>query len=171
MNLVRGYENIPGPSVKYVMDYLKSKKAWLDGVVISGGEPTIHPFSLLAMLDSIKAIGLPVCLHTNGLSEGLIERLLDEDLVRLVAMDIKGPWGKYPQLTGVSDFNTDPEVVEAQFAKNFSLAMAYPDRFYFRTTLVPSLTEEDLVMVRGYLPEGFTLVEQPFRLPVRREAA
>ena len=69
---------------------LQSLAGWLDGVCVTGGEPTLHP-DLPNLLTAIKALGLPVKLDTNGTRPQVLRFLVTEGLVDFVAMDIKGP--------------------------------------------------------------------------------
>ena len=80
-----------------VFDFLKKRKGFLDGVVISGGEPTLKK-GLASFCNKIKRIGYPVKLDTNGSRPRVIKRLVDEGLVDYIAMDIKTDPFYYPQL-------------------------------------------------------------------------
>lgn len=71
-----------------VYRFLEGRRTFLDGVVISGGEPTIYP-GLKSLLKKIKEIGYPVKLDTNGSNPSEIKKLIDEGLVDYIAMDIK----------------------------------------------------------------------------------
>ncbi len=71
-----------------IYTFLESRKGFLDVVVISGGEPTIHD-DIESVCKNIKALGYPVKLDTNGSSPSVIKNLIDEGLVDYIAMDIK----------------------------------------------------------------------------------
>jgi len=71
-----------------VHDFLKKRKKFLNGVVISGGEPTIHQ-DLIFLCEKIKQMGYPVKLDTNGSRPRVIQRLIDQGLVDYIAMDVK----------------------------------------------------------------------------------
>jgi len=83
-------KNNPPLSLKEnkVYSFLESRKCFLDGVVISGGEPTIHD-DIESVCRNIKALGYPVKLDTNGSNPSVIKNLIDEGLVDYIAMDIK----------------------------------------------------------------------------------
>jgi len=88
-DLVRG--TLPQPAYldeKMVYDFLERSKAFLEGVVISGGEPTLKK-DLIPLCEKIKQIGYSVKLDTNGSQPQVMKRLIDEGLVDYVAMDIK----------------------------------------------------------------------------------
>lgn len=71
-----------------VLAFLKSRAGWLDGVVVSGGEPTIQP-DLKTFLQKIKNLGLAIKLDTNGTNPDVLIDLIDSQLVDFVAMDVK----------------------------------------------------------------------------------
>jgi len=72
-----------------VYDFLKSHKPFLDGVVISGGEPTLHDKDLMSICQRVKALGYPVKLDTNGSRPDVIQEIIRNKLVDYLAMDIK----------------------------------------------------------------------------------
>jgi pyruvate formate lyase activating enzyme len=144
-----------------IKTYLRDRAGWLDGVTVTGGEPTTVP-GLAALLFDIRQSGLPVKLDTNGMRPGMVRELLDLGLVDVFAVDVKGPFAKYPALTGhaVSEI-----AARANLERIFGLAVARPEAFYFRTTQVPGLTDDDLAIARGYLPPNFTLTIQKYVPP------
>ena len=83
----------PGLEEKEVLDFLKTRRGTLDGVTITGGEPTIQD-DLASFIKKIKKLGFVIKLDTNGSQPQIIKALLDEKLLDFVAMDIKGPLGK-----------------------------------------------------------------------------
>ena len=97
-NLVK-YEEKP-LSFEYVRSFLESRRKVIDGVVICGGEPTIHP-SLPLFCRWLKGMGFKVKLDTNGGNPQMLESLISSGLIDFVAMDIKAPWRKYLQITRV----------------------------------------------------------------------
>jgi len=78
----------PFSTEKGVYDFLDSRKAFLDGVVISGGEPTLQK-DLVSLCEKVKNMGYPVKLDTNGSRPRVIKQLIDNGLVDYIAMDIK----------------------------------------------------------------------------------
>ena len=81
-----------------VFDYLEKRKNLLDGIVISGGEPTVQR-GLVNFIERVKKIGLLVKLDTNGSNPAIIKKLIDEGLVDYVAMDIKNVFDEYENVT------------------------------------------------------------------------
>ena len=149
-----------------IESYLTNRARWIDGVVITGGEATITP-GLVDLIKDIRALGMPVKMDSNGMKPDVIKQLLDDNLVELFAVDVKGPYQKYPVLTGGT---TSAEEAETNLHQIFDLAMQFPDNFLFRITKVPVLTEEDIQTAESYLPDGFTLKHQEY-VPPRREHA
>ena len=83
------YETLSWP---FIRERFQTLRGWLDGVCVSGGEPTLHP-DLPDLLAAIKALGFPVKLDTNGTRPKVLHFLVDEKLVDFVAMDVKAPAG------------------------------------------------------------------------------
>ncbi len=81
-------EERPDVAVGEVLDYLARRNGWLDGVVVTGGEPTLHA-GLPSFLREVKALGYRVKLDTNGTNPVMLGRLIAEGLVDFVAMDVK----------------------------------------------------------------------------------
>jgi pyruvate formate lyase activating enzyme len=149
-----GHEDIP---LRYVMDRLAELKGWVDGVCITGGEPTIHP-RLPALMAEIKGAGLLVKLDTNGSNPHVLRSLVERGLVDCVAMDVKAPLEevRYARATGVP---TDLKKVQESicFLKKGSV------EYYFRTTVVPALhKEEDLLTLARHLSGSSSLTLQNF---------
>ena len=80
-----------------VLSYLERRKGFLDGLVISGGEPTLHS-DLVPFMQKVKALGLKIKLDTNGSRPAVLSGLIKEGLLDYVAMDIKAPLKKYHML-------------------------------------------------------------------------
>ncbi|HNV01531.1 MAG TPA: anaerobic ribonucleoside-triphosphate reductase activating protein [archaeon] len=116
--------------------FLESKKKMLDGVVITGGEPTLSP-GLIDFIKKIKQKGFLVKLDTNGTNPWILEKLLKENLVDYIAMDFKSPEKKYPVITQ-SNISFSKIKESVLILKNSNIPHE------FRTTLYPKLTLEDL---------------------------
>lgn len=147
-----------------ILGYLQKKIRWLDGITVTG-EPSIAP-GVASLLRELRGLGLPVKLDSNGMRPDVIAGLLEQDLVQVFAVDVKGPWEKYAALTGGA---VDGDRAEVALTRIFTLAEAYPQRFYFRCTQVPGISEADLDTVRSQLPDGFSLRVQKFIPPTLSE--
>lgn len=138
-----------------VLGTLETRTSFLDGVVISGGEPTIQE-DLMAFMERVKRMGLKVKLDTNGSRPAVLRGLLANRMVDYVAMDLKAPFARYPQLTGV-----DAPVEAVQ--ESLGLLLDGDTPCQFRTTFVPSLlSEQDIDEIRSYLPDPARHTVQAF---------
>lgn len=128
-----------------ILSYLKKRKGILDGVCITGGEPTLQS-ELGPFLGQIKELGLSVKLDTNGYSPNVLKELCRAGLIDYVAMDIKGSPERYAEICGLS--RMDFSRIEA--SKDFLLSgtVAYE----FRTTVVRELHgEKDLRAIADWI--------------------
>jgi len=129
-----------------LFDFLQERFGRLDAVVITGGEPTLHP-DLPEFLARIKKIGYKIKLDSNGTNPEMLKKVLDEKLIDYLAMDIKAPLDKYEQVVGVP-VNSDNIKESVKIIKESDLP------YEFRTTLVPGLhTIEDMTKM-GELIQG-----------------
>ncbi|SMC76284.1 anaerobic ribonucleoside-triphosphate reductase activating protein [Papillibacter cinnamivorans] len=124
--------------------FLTSRAGLLEGVVISGGEPTLQP-DLLPFLRKLKAMGYRVKLDTNGSSPGIVESLLKEAVCDYFAVDYKAPKGRYPEICG-SGGAAEPVL------RTVKLLLEDGVSFEVRTTVAPQLSEEDLLGMARELP-------------------
>lgn len=100
---------LPRLSEESVISHLRERAGFLDGLVVTGGEPTLHP-ELPPFLREVKALGLAVKLDTNGTRPDVLGRLLREGLLDYVALDVKAPFARYAEFTGLS--RRDPGAVK-----------------------------------------------------------
>ncbi len=118
--------------------FLTIRRGILEGVCVSGGEPTLMP-DLPAFLARIQELGFAVKLDTNGSRPDVLQAVVEAGLVDYVAMDIKNSLLRYGETVGIPHFDTSP--VEASM--DYLLAGRVP--YEFRTTLVKGLhTPADL---------------------------
>jgi pyruvate formate lyase activating enzyme len=125
-----------------ILSYLEKHKNWLDGVVVTGGEPTIHK-DLPVFLKAIKDLGYFVKLDTNGSNPYMLERIIKKKLVDYIAMDIKIAPEKdlYGKIIGIQ--MTD-EIIENILASIIILKNT-PVEGEFRTTVIPGIHDEATV--------------------------
>ena len=88
--LVLHPEQYPTFRLRDILNRLLSFRGWVDGVCLTGGEPTLHA-DLLFLIRRIKRLGFPVKLDTNGSNPGLLDQLIAERAIDFVSMDIKAP--------------------------------------------------------------------------------
>lgn len=151
----------PPLDTEAVLKTLAARGRWLDGTVVCGGEPTLDP-GLPGLVAALRALGLPVKVDTNGMRPEVVAALLAEHPETVFAVDVKGPWEKYPALTGQA---VSPTEARERLEKIFALAALRPGAFMFRITLVPGLAPGDVRAARECLPAGFALKEQPYVPP------
>lgn len=87
---------------KEVLDYLRLRKNMLEGVTITGGEPTIHS-DLEEFIDKVRNLGLDIKLDTNGTNPSLLKNLIDKGKLDYIAMDIKNSLDEYSKTIGVKN--------------------------------------------------------------------
>ncbi len=131
-----------------IEQFLELKRFWLDGVVITGGEPTIN-HGLASFLSKLKKKGYPVKLDTNGTRPRVLRQLINENLIDYVAMDIKTSFEKYEFATGQKvDIEQIKESIELLIAAEKERKITAE----FRTTVVPVFTnKEDLFFIANLL--------------------
>ncbi len=129
-----------------VRNFLLLRRGQLQGVVVTGGEPTIHP-DLPAFLAEIKTMGFAVKLDTNGTNPGMLQRLAAEGLVDYIAMDIKAPLALYAATVRSPVDETDL-LLSIELIRRSGLAHE------FRTTFVESLLSADDVLGIAELAKG-----------------
>jgi pyruvate formate lyase activating enzyme len=127
-----------------VMDFLMLRTEYLDGVVISGGEPTIQE-DLIPFLDKLKHIGYLIKLDTNGSRPDVLRRLIDLKRVDYIAMDVKAPLHRYRETIAV-DF--PPETIEESIHVIIKSGIEHE----FRTTVVKHLcTDHDVCEIASMI--------------------
>jgi len=130
-----------------VLEFLEGRKKMLDGLVVTGGEPTIHGADLLAFLARVKAKGLLVKLDSNGTHPEILREALARKLVDYIAMDIKSPVASYSKTVA-------RPVDGAAIRASIKLLMGAGIEYEFRTTLIkqmqsPADIEDILQEIRG----------------------
>lgn len=137
--------SLPRLEAGEALERLAREAPFIDGVVVTGGEPTIQP-GLADFLRRAGKIGLLRKLDTNGSQPGVIARLLEAGLVDYLAVDIKAPLDD-PALYGVlSGLGAAVAGVPARVRECAALAMDGGLDHEFRTTVVPGLLEEEGVL-------------------------
>jgi len=145
----------PGLDESEVLSALQKRRAFLDAVVISGGEPTIQP-DLPGFLAQVRDLGFLTKLDTNGSRPDVLKDILNKNLVDFVAMDLKGPLNKYPEICGVCvDTNAIIKGTEIILKSNVPNS--------FRTVLIRRLTNSDLWWMRSDFPGVRSPILQEYR--------
>lgn len=126
----------PEISEEEVLSFLRKRTGILEGVCISGGEPTLSP-DLEDFICQIHEMGYPVKLDTNGSHPKILKNLAEKNLIQMAAMDIKASPENYPSLTGL----LHPDLEAIQESADFLLHGKLD--YEFRTTVVKELHNED----------------------------
>jgi len=148
----RFMERIPEAEI---LSFLEKRRGRLDAVVITGGEPTVHP-GIIPLILRLKDMGYLIKLDTNGALPDPLEEMLGRKLLDYVAMDIKGPLERYGEVTKT---NTDTRRIR----RSISLIMGSGVDYEFRTTAVRSLLSPvDLENIGKLIPGAKRFVLQKF---------
>jgi pyruvate formate lyase activating enzyme len=132
-------DDFPDITVDEFMRFLAEKKKWIDGVCITGGEPTLHK-GLIDFMQLIKGKGFLVKLDTNGTMPAVVEKAIREGVVDYIAMDVKNTFEFYDD-TVKAKVNTD------SIKKSISIIMDAGEKglidYEFRTTILPKYHDID----------------------------
>lgn len=119
-----------------ILEFLESRKSFLDAVVITGGEPTLQS-DLEDVINEIKRRGFKVKLDTNGTRPDVLARVLDK--VDYVAMDIKNSFANMSKTI----CNSNPQLIE-NIRKSIAILKSGNTEYEFRTTFTPDISLEDI---------------------------
>lgn len=155
--LVLRPDSVADVPVEAALESLRENTGWVDGVVVTGGEPTLST-GLEGLLRLFRAEGIGIKLDTNGSNPGVLARLIGGGFVDAVAMDIKAPLTRetYSLASGV-------EVDVTRIAASIASLNASGLEVTYRATVVPGLHDEDTVRAMASAVGGMRLVLQDFR--------
>lgn len=155
--LVLSHKDIPAIDTEAVLSYLKKRKGVLDGVCVSGGEPTLQK-DLPEFLSSLKELGYKVKLDTNGTNPTLIKRLFSDKLVDYFAMDIKADKEVYPAIIDVPNYDLGKVLESVEFL------LSLGDNYEFRTTLISEFHgKENMVNIGKWIKGANKYFLQKFK--------
>lgn len=137
-----------------IIQDIKSRVPFIDGVVISGGEPTLQP-DLFEYIKRLKEIPIEVKLDTNGTRPEIVKQLVENKLIDFVAMDIKAPFANYHDVT-----LTDDNI--AAIKETAKYLMQADIDYQFRTTVAPNLKDVDIISIARSLKGAKKLVLQQY---------
>ena len=140
-------ERLSPLSFEDILSFLKKRLGVLDGVVISGGEPTMMD-DLPDRIKAIKELGYLVKLDTNGSNPEMLKTLIDNNLIDYVAMDIKHSLKKYYDVIINKNINLD------DIKESIEILMENKIDFEFRITLIEEYHDIDSIYEIGKLLEG-----------------
>lgn len=135
--------------------FLDKRKGKLDAVSITGGEPTIQR-DLMTFIKRIKELGYHIKVDTNGSNPQVINKITQDKLVDYIAMDVKGPLGKYKELT-------QSQIDKNEILQSIEIIMNSGIPYEFRTTILKSqLSEEDILETGNLIKNANLYVLQQF---------
>ena len=138
----------PGPYTEEdVLQFLSGRRGILDGVCITGGEPTLYD-ELPDFAKLIKGMGFKVKLDTNGTNPVLLKDLIDRGIVDYIAMDIKSSFAKYETACGIPGIKLTP------IKESIDILINGKTDYEFRTTAVEEFLEEEDIDAIGIMLKG-----------------
>ena len=145
--LVMGAESLPSIPEEEILAYLKKRSGILDGVCVSGGEPTLNK-DLPFFIEKIKNLGYKVKLDTNGTNPQMIKSLFDAGLCDYFAMDIKNNREDYARIIGFDTFDTK------NVEKSVEYFLSGNAPYEFRTTLINEHHKKENIELIGKWIKG-----------------
>ena len=156
--LVLNPDGLPTYPMDYITDFLDSRKDWLEGICITGGEPLIHR-DIGDFLSFLKERGLLVKLDTNGSFPSQLEDLIAKNLVDSIAMDVKAPLERYEEVTKT-------KIDRKKIRKSIDVIMVSGVEYVFRLTAVPGLIDEEGMKDIGRMLAGAKVFQIQQFVPV-----
>ncbi len=150
-----------------IWSYLKSRQGKIQGVVITGGEPTLQP-ALTDFIKKCRALQYKIKLDTNGYYPAVVKKLTEQGLINYLAMDIKTSLENYPSFTKT---RLD---VRAKISDSIKIIKAARIPYEFRSTIIEGVHDLDTIsamskLIKGaenYILQGFVpqkeLVDQSY---------
>ncbi len=130
---------------------LNSRRDWIDGLVISGGEPLLDQASFQKLCQNIKNLNFPIKIDTNGSDPELLKKAVNDNLVDYVALDVKAPLDERYYVAAGKKVNLTNIKKSMAFLKTGGVP------YEFRTTAVPGLITEETIVKIGEDIEGARL--------------
>ena len=121
---------------KEFLEFLETRRGKLDGVAVTGGEPTLRP-DLPELLSEIKRLGFKVKLDTTGNHPDMLKRIVGEGLVDYVAMDVKNSKERYAETVGLTGFDI------SRVDESISFLLRGNVEYEFRTTVIKQFHDRD----------------------------
>ena len=165
-NLVVNPEELETIPFEQLENQLKKQGDWIEGICITGGEPTLHG-DLPELCSRLKKMGFQVKLDTNGTNPTMLKELLERKLIDYVAMDIKASLTtkKYSKACGVN-----AEKLLGKVKESVETLLKSSINYEFRTTVVPTVhDEEDIEQICGNLVGCKKYVLQKFDVSLGKE--
>jgi pyruvate formate lyase activating enzyme len=147
-DLIMNPEKYPVIEWNQIAQDLKKKKGWVDGVVLTGGEPLVYKKNVFELCQKVKDLGFAVKLDTNGAYPEIMQELINKKLVDYVAMDIKAPLDKRYHVAAGKKIDIE------NIKKSKAILMSDLIDYEFRTTCVPGIIDENAIHEIGKVIKG-----------------
>ena len=148
--------SVCGNQEKEFFEHLEKRKGKLEGVCITGGEPTIQA-GIIEFIKKIKDMGFLVKLDSNGSRPDVLKKIIDGKLVDFIAMDIKNAPDRYSQTVGLK-----ADVTRIKLSVKMITNSNIP--YEFRTTVVPGIhTEKDFLKIAKWIKGARAYYLQEYR--------
>ncbi len=144
-----------------ILAFLEKRRGLLDGVVVSGGEPTLQK-DLPCFIERVKKMGFKIKLDTNGTNPECLRKLIFYNLLDYVAMDIKAPLCNYRKVC-CSPVDTD------KLSDSIDILRSGFIEYEFRTTYTPELCDDDLMDISKTIKGAKRYVLQQYKEVDRTE--
>ena len=152
------FHKYPVISMDEIKQRIEERRDFIDGVVISGGEPTMYGYELIEFVEYLKSLNLLVKIDTNGSFSKIISKLIKDKLVDFISMDIKSSRNKYGIAVNLRNVNI------AEIDKTINLIKNSDVEYEFRTTVVPGIVDKEDISDIGEWIKGASLyVLQQFK--------
>lgn len=144
-DLVKEHQSLPKIMTDDIINHIKKRKGLIDGICISGGEPTLQK-DLIDFMKKVKDYDIKIKLDTNGYNPTVLQKIINLGLVDYVAMDIKNSPDKYAKTCGLKilDYSLIDESINTLMLNNLD--------YEFRTTVIKEFhTKEDILLIADRL--------------------
>lgn len=156
-DLVLNPDQLPDFPLDYLLSFLDERQGWLEGICISGGEPLLE-LEIASLCSLLKDRDLLVKIDTNGSVPSKLRSLIEENLVDVIALDIKTSLDKYRLVT----LNSDQLTLNVK--ESINLLRQTKKQVLFRTTVVPGLVEmEDIIKIARLIESAQLYILQQFQ--------
>lgn len=153
--LIINPEEFPVYDFDEILKKIKQKKGWIDGIVLTGGEPLLFYNDVLEIIQKAKMNNLGIKLDTNGSLPEPLESLIKSKVIDYVAMDIKAPLDEtYYLATGKKQKSKENKDLLDKILKSVNILINSDIDYEFRTTCVPNLIEESAIKNIGKTIKG-----------------
>jgi len=142
-DLILNPEKFPEIKWEEIENKLDKKRGWIDGVVLTGGEPLVYKKEAIDLCKKIKKLGLKVKLDTNGAFPRALEELIEQNLLDYVAMDVKAPLNQAYFKAAGKKINLEHIKDSIEILKNNRVD------YEFRTTCVPGIIDKNAITKIG----------------------